>query len=117
MAHQMDLFKSEMSRGLTQSVEQMIAELEWNGGWMSASTFKELFGWSSRRCRLIAEYSDGRILGGNGGYILTVNATDAEFKGCNGRIRSQGEKMVQRARREQNVRDECRPEPSDKSLQ
>ena len=105
MNKQMDLFRKPKIKNMKECVDRMMAELRRAGTWIHASNFTAWFGWSDRKCRMIAEHSEGHILGGNGGYILTVNATDQEFGECNGRIRNQGEKMVARAQREKEVRD------------
>jgi hypothetical protein len=105
MNDQMDLFNKPRPADIDGCVESMTHELRQRGGWIPAKAFFHLFGWSERKCRQIAEYSEGHILGGNGGYILNINATDAEFAECNGRIRTQGEKMVARAQREKEVRE------------
>jgi len=104
MNNQLDLFSQKKPKNMEACVQRMKVELRTAGTWIHATTFNHWFGWSDRKCRMIAEHSEGHILGGNGGYILTVHATDDEFAECNGRIRSQGEKMVARADRERDVR-------------
>lgn len=71
-----------------------------------ASEFAERFGWDERTCRAIAAASEGHILGTNGGYVLNHRATQDEFDEANGRIYSQGKKMMRRAIRERRVRHE-----------
>ncbi|MDD3276978.1 MAG: hypothetical protein PHP93_08020 [Kiritimatiellales bacterium] len=68
--------------------------------------FHERFGWSDRTCRDVANFSDGYIISFSGGYVLNIKAKPEEFAEGNGRIRSQGEKMIHRADREQQVREE-----------
>lgn len=68
--------------------------------------FRERFGWSDRVCRDVASFSKGRIVSFSGGYVLNKNASDEEFAEANGRIRSQGEKMLARADQEAAVREE-----------
>lgn len=73
-------------------------------GVIHADRFREMFGWDERTCRAIAAASEGHILGTNGGYVLTEQATPEEFDAANGRIYSQGRKMLRRAIQERRVR-------------
>jgi hypothetical protein len=69
-----------------------------------AGEFLERFGWDERTCRAIAAASEGHILGTNEGYVLTERADPEEFNKANGRIYSQGRKMLRRAIQERRVR-------------
>ena len=84
-------------------VQQMVGELE-RVRILHWEHFRERFGWSDRVCRDVASFSEGVIISFSGGYVLNRRATDAEFGEANGRIRSQGEKMLARADREMAVR-------------
>jgi hypothetical protein len=84
-------------------LERMTVALK-NTRFIHSGEFMERFGWDERKCRLIAARSKGHILGANGGYVLNSRATPEEFDDANGRIYSQGRKMLRRAIQERRVR-------------
>ena len=97
--------RSRRSDRLEKQLRQMTGELEKNRV-LHWEYFRDRFGWSDRTCRDVANFSEGHIISFSGGYVLNKNAQPEEFAEANGRIRSQGEKMLTRADRELRVREE-----------
>ncbi len=111
MTEQMDFLKERRrvrmpgGKALDRKMSQMIVALHQTRVWHWKDLL-ERFGWDARTCRAIAEASKGRIVSFDGGYVLNERATNSEFAQANGRIRSQGEKMITRAQLEKEIREE-----------
>ena len=99
----MDDVLRKATRGKDPRVARMIAILRAVDGWCTAAHFKRTMDWSDRLCRELANQSRGWILSGNKGYLYTPHATVTDFTECNGRIYSQGKRMLQRAVEQQRV--------------
>lgn len=74
-----------------------MAHLE-DGGWhLRRDLCKAIPGLTERAARLIAEHSQGAVIGSSRGYKLTVHATVAELDHAERQLISQAEKMRGRA--------------------
>ncbi len=93
------------SRSLEDKIHEMTAVLN-RTRILHSDQLLTIFGWRPRTCRAVAEASKGRIISFDGGYVLNERASNSEFAQANGRIRSQGEKMINRAQLEKEVREE-----------
>ena len=71
--------------------------------WTKAEIIMARFKWTERFCRKLASISEGQIMSGNKGYILTKHCSPEDFAQCNGRLRSQARKMLRRAIQQQRV--------------
>ncbi len=75
-------------------VEEMIANLR-GRGWQTSKQLGALTEANKRILRAIAEASEGEILSGQKGYMLTREATPDDLKQA-GWLKSQGQKMLER---------------------
>ena len=67
-----------------------------DGGWHTAKTLSPATGLSDRQLRSCAEHLGAELVTGNKGYRLVCCATCDEIRECAGRLRSQGQKMIER---------------------
>jgi len=103
MTKQTELFQLQDSKTLKARRAQMIDNLKLCRV-IPVLHFKIANDWSPRICRAVAQSSNGRIIATEKGYILNERATNEEFREANGRIFSQGTKMVERAVKERALR-------------
>jgi hypothetical protein len=77
-------------------VDEFIALLE-DRGWIYAKQIRQAKGWDEKTIRDLAAASEGQIIGGQKGYILTLQATAEERDRAVNWLNSQAKKMLQRA--------------------
>lgn len=79
-----------------------------DGKWRTAKEIAErCSGLNERTMRIIAERSDGELIGGQRGYRLTQFATAIEARRAESWLQSQGRKMIARAISIRNARARC----------
>lgn len=78
-------------------LEQLLGYLSKQASGVFANQIEADIGFNERLVRAIAAQSGGRIVSGNSGYKLTVNASLDEKVECIGRLRSQALQMNTRA--------------------
>lgn len=76
-------------------------------GWQTARWLTSRTGLNDRTLRAIAEASGGEILGSVRGYKLLSEATSSEINHCIAALKSQGEKMIARAKAIEIARHRC----------
>ena len=79
-------------------------------GWLTRDYIARQLDVSVRAIREAASLSNGRIICGNSGLKLTMDATDAEIDECVGRFRSQVSEMTRRIVEIRAIQD-CRLDP------
>lgn len=87
-------------RTVSDSVRQdvhLMVELLRGDGWRSARSLAKFCGWTDRYVRRLAAASDGRIISGQQGYRLTLEATPEEIAHAADWYRSQARKMIVRS--------------------
>jgi len=75
------------------------ARLLWflaNRGWRTASDIKSVLGYDDRYTRKLASECEGKIIGSQDGYRLTMDATPEDMNEWRGRQQSQIEQMQKR---------------------
>lgn len=101
---QINLLLSSVSDTASAHRDQVLAILE-DGQWHTRKEIERLTGLNERTVRMIAEQSNGKILGTDKGYKLQKYADSVEYFEWENRIRSQAKTMLRRiiqARRERN---------------
>lgn len=96
-AMQIDLFSSSAPSVSPSDLASVIRCLQ-GSGWRTGKQLSAITGWSDRKLRAIAHASKGQIVGGNKGYALVREISDADADEIEGRLLSQARQMTDRVR-------------------
>ena len=85
------------TRKSTEAENPLVKLLILNKGWVPAAQLERVKGWKERKCRAMAEESNGRVISGQRGYKATECATPKEIRQATNWLWSQARKMSDRA--------------------